>query len=215
MWFWSIAPLPQKHFHSNPRSASETVVGLRTPEPEWVEIIGVVAHQRTVSLADPGENRSYLPTRSSEMGPLGAGPFEHREIARTTPRRLKGIQQDEPQAAHHAHATDAGLGRTSAFGHALFASPDWRFRRHRGAAGCCRTLWCIVERSAWAGNRRDGVRMALGAAPIQIFLATVGSGLRLSVIGIGIGIAAALALTRLMISMLIGEFSRQTRLPSR
>ena len=49
-----------------------------------------------------------------------------------------------------------------------------------------------------------GVRMALGAAPSQIFGLMIGHGLRLSAAGIGLGIVVALALTRVMSSMLVG-----------
>ena len=49
-----------------------------------------------------------------------------------------------------------------------------------------------------------GVRMALGAAPTNIFQLIVGQGLRLSVVGIIAGLAAAVAVTRVMASMLIG-----------
>ncbi len=49
-----------------------------------------------------------------------------------------------------------------------------------------------------------GVRMALGAAPSNIFGLVVGHGLGLSAAGIGIGIVAALVLTRVMTSMLVG-----------
>jgi ABC-type antimicrobial peptide transport system permease subunit len=49
-----------------------------------------------------------------------------------------------------------------------------------------------------------GVRMALGAAPANIFSLVVGHGLRLSAMGIGIGVVAAAVLTRVMATMLVG-----------
>jgi ABC-type antimicrobial peptide transport system permease subunit len=48
-----------------------------------------------------------------------------------------------------------------------------------------------------------GVRMAIGAAPNNIFGLIVGNGLRLSVAGILLGVAAAFGVTRLMTSMLV------------
>lgn len=33
---------------------------MRTPEPEWVEIIGVVAHQRNTTLAEAGREQIYF-----------------------------------------------------------------------------------------------------------------------------------------------------------
>jgi putative ABC transport system permease protein len=49
-----------------------------------------------------------------------------------------------------------------------------------------------------------GVRMAMGAAPSNIFQLMVGQGMRLSLAGIGAGMIAAIGLTRLMSSMLVG-----------
>ena len=49
-----------------------------------------------------------------------------------------------------------------------------------------------------------GLRMALGAAPGNIFKLVVGHGLRLSAAGIVLGVAAAFGLTRAIASMLVG-----------
>jgi putative ABC transport system permease protein len=49
-----------------------------------------------------------------------------------------------------------------------------------------------------------GVRLALGAAPYNVFRLMLGQGLGLSFAGIVLGLIAALALTRVMISMLVG-----------
>lgn len=46
--------------------------------------------------------------------------------------------------------------------------------------------------------------MALGAQPGRIFKLIVGQGLRLTAVGIVAGLIAAFALTRLMVTMLVG-----------
>lgn len=49
-----------------------------------------------------------------------------------------------------------------------------------------------------------GMRMALGAHPVDILKLIVGRGMILVLLGLGIGVVAALALTRLMVSLLYG-----------
>jgi putative ABC transport system permease protein len=49
-----------------------------------------------------------------------------------------------------------------------------------------------------------GIRMALGAAPRDIFRQVVGQGMRLVLAGIALGFLASLALTRLMATLLFG-----------
>ena len=49
-----------------------------------------------------------------------------------------------------------------------------------------------------------GVRMALGASPIDVGRLVVGFGLRLAVIGVALGIPAALAFSRLLSGLLFG-----------
>lgn len=60
--------------------------------------------------------------------------------------------------------------------------------------------------SYFVGQRTQeiGVRMALGAARLDVLRMILTDGARMTVAGIGIGIVAALALTRLMSSMLFG-----------
>ena len=52
--------LAAKAFPNQSAVGKRILIRIRTPEPEWVEIIGVVAHQRVTSLADPGREQVYF-----------------------------------------------------------------------------------------------------------------------------------------------------------
>ncbi len=59
-------------------------------------------------------------------------------------------------------------------------------------------------------TREIGIRLALGAARVDILRLVVGSGARLVAIGIGIGVALAFALERLVASLLFGVTASDT-----
>jgi putative ABC transport system permease protein len=65
-------------------------------------------------------------------------------------------------------------------------------------------LYGVLATAVRQRTAEIGVRMALGAAPTQIFNLVVGQGLRLSAIGIAAGLIGAFLLTRLMRAMLVG-----------
>src|SRR5580704_16272548 len=52
--------LADKAFPGQSAVGKKILIRLRTPEPEWVEIIGVVAHQRDESLAERGREQIYF-----------------------------------------------------------------------------------------------------------------------------------------------------------
>jgi putative ABC transport system permease protein len=60
--------LAKKAFPMQSAIGKRILIRIRTPQPEWVEVIGVVAHQRTVSLAEPGASRFTSPTHFSDSG---------------------------------------------------------------------------------------------------------------------------------------------------
>jgi putative ABC transport system permease protein len=168
-----------------------------------VEIIGVVAHQRDTSLAEAGREQIYFTD-----GFLGHGvvrrwairtsgdPLRYAETVRKTITGINShllVTQMLPMQEYVQRAqagTRFSLLLIGTFGliSALLAGV--------GLYGVLSTI--VRQRTA-----EIGVRMAIGAAPNNIFNLIVGSGLRLSFAGIVLGVAAAFGLTRLMASMLV------------
>jgi len=180
------------------------LIRVRTPEPEWVEIIGVVAHTRDTDLATPGREQVYFMDGFAQHGRVNrwalrvnGDPAKFADSVRAVVKahdpnmvlmELRPMQElvERAQAATRFQLLLIGVFAAIA---ALLAGV--------GLYGVLATL--VRQRTA-----EIGVRMALGAAPTSIFQLIVGQGLRLSAAGILAGLIAAVAVTRVMASMLVG-----------
>ena len=66
-------------FRGEPAVGKRLFLRITTPEPEWYDVIGVVAHQRHSSLAVPGPEAIFIPTVTSVTAFAGAmGGADHR-----------------------------------------------------------------------------------------------------------------------------------------
>jgi predicted permease len=195
--------LAEKAFPS--QSALGKRICVYIPNPTWLEVIGVVEHQRLQTLADPGREQIFMTD-----GFLGIGISRHwalrtagdptryaaavrAEIAKFAPGRLAITEMqtmdtaiDTAQSTTRFHLLLIG---TFAVVAALLA-----------AIG----LYGVVSSAVRQRTAEIGLRIALGAAPGGIFRLVIGQGLTLSLAGIAIGLVAAGGLTRVMASMLVG-----------
>lgn len=180
------------------------LVRLRTPEPEWVEVIGVVAHQRDESLADPGREQVYFTNGflnhngvakwaiRTEGDPARYAAAVRAQLARINPQLLVTDVQTMDAAVRAAQ----GGTRFSLLLIGVFAI----MAALLVAVGLYGVLSTVVRQR----TAEMGVRMALGASPGGILRLVVGYGMRLSALGIAVGLAAALVLTRVITKMLVG-----------
>jgi len=195
--------LAAKAYPNQSAVGKRILIRIRTPEPEWVEIIGVVGHQRVTSLTDPGREQVYF-----AEGFLGSGA--NRWAVRTS--------GDPSQIAGAVRAAVAGIDPQ--FLVAELQPMDTLVRRAQAgtrfslmligvfaimaallvSVGLYGVLSTVVRQR----TAEIGVRMALGASPGRILRFVVGHGLRLSAAGIFVGLLAAFALTRGMTTMLVG-----------
>jgi putative ABC transport system permease protein len=196
--------LANKAFPGESAVGKRLLIRIRTPEPEWVEVIGVVAHQRDTSLAVPGREQIYFTDGFEGHGTLGFGiirtagdPAKYASavraaIAKLDPHMLLTEMQPMDALVEHAQAST----RFSLLLIGVFAGVAALL----AGVGLYGVLSTVVRQR----TPEIGVRMALGAAPAAIFSLVVGQGLRLSAAGIALGLAAAFELTRAMTSMLVG-----------
>src|SRR6202043_678222 len=171
--------LADKAFPHQSAIGKRILIRIKTPEAEWVEVIGVIAHQREESLAERGREQVYFVD-----GFLGSGTVRQWAIrtdgdsakyGSDIPAAIKDV--DPHLLITEMQSMDTLLERAQAGTRfsllligvfaviaALVASV--------GLYGVLATV--VRQRTA-----EIGVRMTLGAAPRQIFKLIVGQGLRL------------------------------------
>jgi putative ABC transport system permease protein len=178
---------------------------INTPEPGYYEVIGVVQHQRHLSLATEGREAAFVPE-----GMFGFGAAS-RWAVRTTgdPARLV------PEVRRAVTAIDASvpIGEMRPMHEYVDrAMAPTRFSLVLiaifgvvAATLAAIGLYGVVATLVRQRTAEIGVRMAFGATSEGIFRLIVGQGLVLSLIGIGVGLVAAAVLTGSMekASMLI------------
>jgi len=196
--------LARKAFHGQSAVGQRILIRIRGPQPEWVEVIGVIPHQREASLTEPGREQVYFADAFVGSGrvnswalrtgndPANYGSAVRGAIAEVNPNLL--VTHLEPATSLIEKA-----GSETRFSLLLIGV----FAVIAGVlAGV--GLYGVLSTAVRQRTAEIGVRMALGAEQKRIFQLVVGQGFRLSAIGIGIGLVAAFALTRMMHAMLVG-----------
>jgi predicted permease len=175
----------------------------RTPEAQWGEIVGVVAHQRDVSLAEPGREQLYVTDGYMNHGLASywalrteGDPAPYARLVGAEVRKFGRSALTTEMEPMESVVLDAQAGtRFSLLLIGVFSA----IAALLAAVGLYGVLSTVVRQR----TAEIGVRMALGAAPYRIFSLVAGQGLRLSALGIAIGLVAALELTRAMTTMLV------------
>jgi putative ABC transport system permease protein len=196
--------LARKAFPGESAVGQRILIRLKTPEPEWMEIIGVVAHVRQTSLAVAGREQVYFTDGYGGPGgvnswtlrvagdPAGYASQVRAAIKDVSPRLLITDLQPVDELVDHAQAqTTFSLLLIGVF--AVIA-----------AALAAVGLYGVLSTAVRQRTPEIGVRMALGAGRDNIFRLIVGQGLGLTAAGVVMGVIAALMLTRLMTRMLVG-----------
>jgi len=196
--------LAKKAYPGESAVGRRILIRVRSPEPEWVEIIGVVAHQRESSLAEIGREQVYFTDAFLGSGavdswairtgndPTAYGGAVRGAMKELDPRILVTEMKPADDLVNKAQAsTRFSLILIGAF--ALIAGL-------LAAVG----LYGVLSTAVRQRTAEIGVRMTMGAEPATIFQLVVGQGVRLTAFGISAGLIAAFALTRLMATMLVG-----------
>ncbi|HSG81916.1 MAG TPA: FtsX-like permease family protein, partial [Gemmatimonadota bacterium] len=179
------------------------LIRITTLEPQWVEVIGVVEHQRAESMARQGRETVYFTDRYA--GGFGnqtwvvrgtANPAQltaqlRSEIAALDPLLpITDVRPMEEYVADSMAANRFALVLIGIFGITALVL---------AAVGLYGVLAYVVRQR----TPEIGVRMAFGAESGSILRLVVGQGAVLTAVGLAFGLIAAFWLTRFMTALLV------------
>ena len=180
------------------------LVRVRSQEPEWLDVIGVVAHQRHESLVAPGDEAVFV--ADGFMGSGAAGRWAVRttgDPTRLTPAVRRIVNELDPRIpVADVQPMQALVDR--ARGPTRFALVLIGVFAGIAALLAAVGLYGVLATAVRQRTAEIGVRMAFGSPNGEIFKLIIGEGLKLSAAGIALGIVAAFVLTRVMRSLLVG-----------
>jgi len=162
----------------------------------WIQIVGVAKASKYRTLAEPAKPFFYVPLRQSRRGsvvflrtalaPDVAAKLLAREMRRLDPSILPSeVLRMREQVDRMTWTQRAALKLLGVFGALALGL---------AAIG----LYGVMSYSVSQNARELGLRMALGASPVDVLRMVVSNGLLLTVAGLTLGAAAALLLTRLL-----------------
>jgi putative ABC transport system permease protein len=196
--------LAKKAFYGQSAVGRRILIRVRTPEAEWVQIIGVVGHQRESSLAEVGREQVYFTDAFVGSGATNFWTIRTRNDPANYANMVSAaVREVDSQVVVNEIQTGDALMEKAQAGTRFELLLIGVFATVAGVlAGV--GLYGVLATTVRHRTAEIGVRMALGAEPARVFQLVVSQGFRLSAIGIACGLMAALGLTRLMKAMLVG-----------
>jgi putative ABC transport system permease protein len=190
----------------------------RAAEAEWLDVVGVVEHQRHEGLTVAKREAIFVTDGFFNHGQAGSWAVRLRceRGAPCDPSRLASAARE----AVHGLDSRLSVSRMQPLGRLVErAMTSTRFALvligiFAGVAAilACVGLYGVLSTAVRQRTAEIGVRVALGAPRRSVFGLVVGHGMKLSALGLGLGLVAAFVLTRSMTTMLVGV--RPTDLPT-
>jgi predicted permease len=173
---------------------------------DWIQVIGVVADGKYIMLAEPQRAYFYVPLAQHYGTPatiLVRSAGDPAALAVTLQRLVNQMDSDLP--LFNVQTVEAHM-RTS-----VFAMMPLRagavMAAVQGAIGVLLAVMGLYAVVSFAVARRTheiGVRMALGATPLDVVRLVVRDGVRLSLVGLAVGLVLALGVGAVLSAALYG-----------
>jgi putative ABC transport system permease protein len=196
--------LAHKSFPGQSAVGKRILIRLRTPEPEWVEIVGVVAHQHQNTLTAPGREQIYFTDAFVKSGAVRTWALrtaiDPAQVANAARDAIAGADRNlvvtEMQSGDDILQVAQAQTRFSLLLITVFAIVAGSL------AGV--GLYGVLSTAVQQRTPEIGVRMALGADRSAIVRLVLSAGMRLSLIGMAAGVLLAVFLGRAIQAMLVG-----------
>jgi putative ABC transport system permease protein len=173
------------------------------PPLPWMQIIGVVGDIRHNGLAVPPSSEMYVPFTQGASRDLtlvmNTGP-DPKGLASIVRAEINRVDKDQPvynvKTMDEVISESAFLNRFSMSLLGIFAA----LALILAAVG----IYSVMSYSVIQRSHEIGIRMALGASPLDVLKLIIRQGIGLTLAGVVIGVVVALGLTRFLSSLLVG-----------
>jgi putative ABC transport system permease protein len=164
------------------------------------EIIGIVDDVKFWGLSVPVNPEAYLPGLRSPVTVVVRTQGNAAGFAASIREQVRQLDSELPLSDVRTMEEVMGRSVTATKFYVILLSAFGFIAVVLAAAG----IYGVISYTVSQGTRDIGVRIALGAGPVDVVKSVLGQGLGLSAVSVAIGIAASLGLTRLMKSLLFG-----------
>jgi putative ABC transport system permease protein len=194
--------LADVHFvNEDPIGKRIKVGGVRNPESPWWTIVGVVGTVRTRSLTQVPEPEIFVPAAQRigrAMSLVVSTEGEPTALAAVLRETVWSLDPDLPvsqlASLEDVFAASIGPQRFMSWLLGAFAALALAL----GAVGIYGVMAFMVGRR----QREIGIRMALGARPVDALRVVMSRGVRLTALGLAVGLVGALAASRALSTLL-------------
>lgn len=195
-----------RQFFSNEDPIGKRVRWARDEQVNWITIIGVAGDVRQFGLDQPDEPTLYTPYAQSNrawkrwMTLIVRGESDPAALAGAVKSRIWKIDPMIPANKVRMMSEVTAEAKSARRFNMLLLSIFAGVALLLSAVG----IYGVISYAVTQRTHEIGVRVALGARPLDVMKLVLGQGMLLALMGAGIGLVAALALTRLMTTLLFG-----------